>query len=66
MIILDANAIYWYIGREKLGIPSSQPVDQKKLCTFLDSTNQKCIPATVYMEIITHFRDDPSRLKMIT
>lgn len=62
MIFLDANAFYWYYGRDKLGIPSPQKVDEVALRKFLDSRLDKSIPASVYMEIITHFRNSPEKL----
>lgn len=65
MIFLDANAFYWYYGRDKLGIPSPQKVDEVALRRFLDMRKDKGLPSSVYMEIITHFRDYPEKLKSI-
>ena len=65
MIFLDANALYWYLGRDKLGIPSTQRVDEKALRAFLDNQTEKSLPSSVYMEIITHFINSPHKLKTI-
>lgn len=61
MIYLDANAYYWYYGRNRLlGLSSSASnVNEEELCTFLDNRRDKSVPASVFMEIITHFRDKP-------
>ena len=56
MIFLDANAFYWYFGREKLfAQPSTPKHDVEKLNGFLDGRTDKRIPASVFMEIIVHF-----------
>ena len=66
MIFLDANAFYWYYGREKLfAKPSTPRHDVEKLNRFLDARTDKRIPASVFMEIIVHFRDDPDKLKKL-
>lgn len=64
MIFLDANAVYSYFGRKELGM-SSTPVDETVLREFLDSKSDKCIPTSVYIEIVTHFRNNPELLKKI-
>lgn len=66
MIYLDANAFYWYYGREKLSMKSSVPtLKVKDLCDFLDSRTDKSLPASVLVEIIVHFRDCPETIKGI-
>ena len=66
MIFLDANAFYWYFGREKLfAQPSTPKHDVEKLNGFLDGRTEKRIPASVVMEIIVHFRDDPEKIKKL-
>lgn len=66
MIFLDANAFYWYLGREKLFTkPSTPKHDVNKLCRFLDARDDKSIPASAFMEMIVHFRDDPDKIMQI-
>lgn len=62
MIFLDANAFYSYFGRCKLNL-SSSPVDEKRLAEYLDRQNDKSLPTSVFIEIITHFRSNPKILK---
>lgn len=57
---LDANAIYSYYGRERLGF-DSKPVDEKALKYFLEGKDLG-IPASVLIEVITHFRNDAEKL----
>lgn len=61
MLFLDANAFYSYYGRSRLGMASS-PVNETALCHFLDGRNEKSLPTSVFMEIVTHYRDDPDTL----
>ena len=61
MIFLDANAFYSYYGRRKLEMTSS-PVDETALRCFLDNREKKSLPTSVFMEIITHFREAPDIL----
>lgn len=61
MLFLDANAFYLYYGRAKLGMTSS-PVDETALRHFLDNHHGKSLPTSVFMEIVTHFREDPDKL----
>lgn len=63
MFFLDANAFYSFYGRNKLN-SSSYPVDEEALRTFLKNKNVK-LPTSVFIEIITHFRNDPRILKDI-
>ena len=66
MIYLDANAFYWYLGREKLPMKNSIPkLDVEKLRDFLDFRDDKSIPSSVFMEMLVHFREHPEALKMI-
>lgn len=66
MIFLDANAFYWYIGREKLFTKPSTPIhDVEKLNRFLDGRIDKRIPASAFMEMIIHFRDAPDKIMKI-
>ena len=58
MIFLDANAFYSYYGRSKLGM-TSEPVDEKRLKKYLDQQSEKSLPTSVYIEIMTHFRNNP-------
>jgi len=61
MIFLDANAFYSYYGRSRLGMYSS-PVNEMVLRNFLDSRKEKSLPTSVFMEVVTHFREDPDAL----
>lgn len=66
MIYLDVNTFYWYYGRDKLPLPYSVPnLDVIKLRTFLESRADKSLPASVFIEMIVHFRDDPATIKKI-
>ncbi len=57
---------YWYYGRDKLPLPSSFPnFDVEKLRNYLGSCSDKSLPASVFMEIIVHFRDDPRTIKKL-
>ncbi len=58
---LDANAFYSYIGRRNLGLIESTHVNEAKLSKYLDSIREKSLPASVFIEIMAHFRDDSSR-----
>lgn len=64
MIFLDANAFYSYFGRGSLGMTSS-PVDEVALKHYLDGRDDKSLPTSVFIEVVTHFRNDPARLKNI-
>lgn len=66
MVYLDANALYSYLGREKLPLESSVlKYDLTKLRQFLDLRSGVCIPSSVMMEIIVHFRNNPKSIKCI-
>ena len=64
MIFLDANAFYSYYGRSKLGM-TSEPVDEKRLKKYLDQQSEKSLPTSVYIEIMTHFRNNPKVLQSL-
>ena len=61
MIFLDANAFYSYYGRSKLGM-TSEPVDEERLKKYLEQQSEKS-PTSVYIEIMTHFRNNPKVLQ---
>ncbi len=66
MIFLDANAFYWYLGREKIfSQPSVPKHDVRKCNQFLDTRSDLSIPGSVFLEMIVHFRDSPSALTQI-
>lgn len=66
MIFLDANAFYWYLGKEYLfAKPSTSKHDVIKLNNFLDTRSDKSIPASAFMEMLVHFRDDPDKIMKI-
>lgn len=66
MICLDANAFYWYFGRDKLPMIQSVPkFDVSNMKAFLDMRNDKSIAASAYMEMLVHFRDDPKTIREI-
>lgn len=58
MYFLDANAFYSYYGRSKIGM-SSAPVNESALISLLDRHQKKGLPTSVFIEIVTHFRDNP-------
>ena len=66
MICLDANAFYWYYGRDKLPLPESvAKFDTNKAIAFIEAAGQKSIVASAFMEMIVHFRDNPETIKKI-
>lgn len=66
MYYLDANALYWYFGRDKLPLlASDDSIDVNKLRAFLDEREDKSLPASVLVEVIVHFRDQPNVIKSI-
>ncbi len=64
MYFLDANAFYSYFGRSNLEMTSS-PVDENALTGYLDRQKEKSLPTSVFIEIITHFRNNSKLLKEI-
>ena len=65
MIILDTNAFYWYVGRDKLGIPSTAPVDVNKLCFCLDNRYDKGLAVSSLVEALVHFQQEPEKIEHI-
>ena len=66
MIYLDANAFYWYFGRELLPLSKTNlEIDKEKLDNYLETQSDKCLPSSVFMEIIVNFRDHPEHIKRI-
>ena len=59
---LDANAFYSYYGRSTLGM-TSEPVDEERLKKYLEQQREKSLPTSVYIEIMTHFRNNPKVLQ---
>lgn len=64
MYFLDANAFYSYFGRGRLGMTSS-PVDEKVFEDYLNKITNKSLPTSVFIEIVTHFRNNSKLLKEI-
>lgn len=64
MIFLDANAFYSYYGRSKLGM-TLEPVDEERLKKYLEQQREKSLPTSVYIEIMTHFRNNPKVLQYL-
>lgn len=44
---------------------SSEPVKESALKAFLDRHQDKSLPTSVYIEIVTHFRNNPKALKKL-
>lgn len=66
MLCLDANAFYWYYGRDKLPLPPSVPkFDVSAMKNFLDARSDKSLAASAYMEMLVHFRDKPNIMREI-
>ena len=66
MICLDANAFYWYYGRDKLPLPTSVPkFDVNAMKRFLDARSDKSLAASAYIEMLVHFRDKPKIMREI-
>lgn len=63
MLFLDANAFYTYYGRTKLGWDETSVANVLKLRGYLDQMGDKSLPASVFMEVVVHFRDDPSKIR---
>ncbi|MDC7293004.1 hypothetical protein NXH67_05680 [Butyrivibrio sp. DSM 10294] len=57
--MLDTNALYAYIGREKLGLKSDAKIDYNALKTFLDSkVTDKALAASAYIEAMVKYRNE--------
>ena len=59
MYFLDTNALYWYIGREKLEVGSDAKVDWNLLRSFLDNREDKALASSAYVEAMARFRNKP-------
>lgn len=60
MIFLDANALYWYYGIDKLDFGEQSGVDSTSLREFIDLyENGVAIPSTCYVEVLSHFKSQP-------
>ena len=64
-IFLDANAIYHYVGREKLFTNPSTNVDKKILEKKLKQYSNVFLPSSVLTEILVHFRNDLNKIQDI-
>ncbi len=60
--ILDANAIYNYYGREKLGLSNGVKYKKDRLTRLFDS-HKLFITPCVLLEVFTHFRNDINKLR---
>ena len=65
MYFLDTNALYWYVGRDKLGIPSKANVDRNLLVSFLDSREDKVLSASAYVEALVKLRNNTNAIVAI-
>ena len=61
MYFLDTNALYWYIGRDKMGDLSSAKVDDVALRNFLDAREDKALASSAYVEAMVKFRNHPEK-----
>lgn len=59
---LDTNALYWYYGREKLNMLSTDTVNVVKLRQVLDETPNKALALSAFIEAIVRFRKKPDIL----
>ena len=65
MYFLDTNALYSYIGREKLDFQTGVSVDTKTLRSFLDNRDDKALASSAYIEAMVKFRNKPELAKLI-
>lgn len=65
MLFLDANALYYYFGNEKLGQPLPPNIDIIKFRSLCDMESDIALPSSAFMEINTHFKDSYEALKSI-
>lgn len=62
--VLDANVIYNYIGREKLGLSSDLGYNRGRMIRLLDQSIL-FISSSVLTEILVHFRNDLDKLSEV-
>lgn len=65
MYFLDTNALYWYLGRDDLGMPTNDSIDASKLQRFLNSHSDKALPASAFIEAVVHFRNELEHLEKL-
>lgn len=65
MYFLDTNALYSYIGREKLNFQSGVSIDANALNCFLDCRDDKALASSAYIEAMIKFRNKPELAKYI-
>lgn len=65
MYFLDTNALYWYFGRDELGMRTNDSVDASKLQQFLNSHADKALSASAFIEAVVHFRDELEHLEPV-
>lgn len=65
MLFLDANAFYYYYGSRQLGQNAPPNIDTIRLRQYCDKANNKALPSSAYLEIITHFKNSDNILKDI-
>ena len=65
MLFLDTNALFFYLGREKIGEHSCASVDIPKLKRFLDCRDDKVLATSSYIEAMVKFRNDPLYAKIM-
>lgn len=61
-LVLDANVIYNYLGRKKLGLSSHLEYNEKRLSCLLDKS-VLFISTSVLTEVLVHFRNDLEKIK---
>ena len=65
MLFLDANALYYFYGNEKLGQPIPPNIDISKLRSICEKISDIALPSSAYMEMVVHFKDSPKTIKSI-
>ncbi len=50
MLFLDANALYYFYGNEKLGQPIPPNIDISKLRSICEKKSDIALPSSAYME----------------
>ena len=65
MYFLDTNALYWYFGRDSLGMHTQDNIDVTKLQQFLNSHTDKALSASAFIEAVVHFRDKLAYLERL-